>query len=67
MTGGEPERLAAVLERSRALGFLGPRPVEPQIEHARLFWSALSDGWPAAAAGLVADLGAGAGCPRCRC
>lgn len=66
--GGGPEAagpggLGAVLERSRELGFLGPGPIEPQIDHARLFWSALGDGWSGAGAGLVADLGAGGGLP----
>lgn len=56
-------RLVAVLERARALGFLGPGAVEPQIEHARLFWEALRAGWPEAGAAVVADLGAGGGLP----
>lgn len=55
--------LAGVLDRARALGFLGPGPIEGQIAHARLFWEALAAEWPEAGGGLVADLGAGGGLP----
>lgn len=55
--------LARVLERSRALGFLGPGPIDRQIAHARLFWEALAADWPEASGALVADLGAGGGLP----
>lgn len=55
--------LVRVLERSRALGFLGPGDVEPQIGHALLFWEALRSGWPEADGATVADLGAGGGLP----
>lgn len=58
--GGE---LVRVLERSRALGFLGPGAVEAQIGHALRFWEALATGWPDADDALVADLGAGGGLP----
>lgn len=57
------ETLVRVLARSRALGFLGPGEVQPQIDHALLFWEALAAGWPPAAGALVADLGAGGGLP----
>ena len=57
--------LIRVLERSRALGFLGPGAVEVQIGHALQFWDALAADWPEAEAGgaLMADLGAGGGLP----
>ncbi len=55
--------LARVLERSRALGFLGPGPIDAQIAHARLFWEALAADWPEAGGSLMADLGAGGGLP----
>lgn len=50
-------RLCAVLEESRALGLLGPGPVEPHIDHARAYLGAL-DG-----ALEVLDLGSGGGLP----
>lgn len=50
--------LADVLERSRAVGFLGPGPVTPHIEHAAQFGRALGS-----AGGRFADLGAGGGVP----
>jgi 16S rRNA (guanine527-N7)-methyltransferase len=52
------EALRAVLEESRALGFLGPGPVEAHVEGAR----ALADvvGMPD---GRVLDLGSGGGVP----
>lgn len=51
-----------VLDRSRALGFLGPGPIEPQVAHASAYAAALSS------AGLepprrCADLGSGGGLP----
>lgn len=55
--------LSRVLERSRALGFLGPGPIDAQIAHARLFWEALAADWPDASGALAADLGAGGGLP----
>jgi 16S rRNA (guanine527-N7)-methyltransferase len=54
----DDDRLVAVLERSRALGFLGPGPVEDQIAHARGFLAAL-----AGRQGVVVDLGSGGGVP----
>jgi len=47
------------LERSRELGFLGPGPVGPHIEHARRFATALGGFRPARAL----DLGSGGGLP----
>lgn len=61
--GGRADGLARVLERSRALGFLGPGDIGPQIDHALLFWEALAAGWPDAGGAVVADLGAGGGLP----
>lgn len=55
--------LVRVLERSRALGFLGPGPVEPQVSHALLIGKALVADWPDARHAVVADLGAGGGLP----
>ena len=48
-----------LLERSRELGFLGPGPVEPHIEHARRFAAALAR----APTGRALDLGSGGGLP----
>ena len=56
--------LLEVLERAQRLGFLGPAPVEPQIDHALRFRDALQTLAPEAgvpAAGL--DLGSGGGLP----
>jgi 16S rRNA (guanine527-N7)-methyltransferase len=48
----------AVLERARELGFLGPGPLEPQIEHARGFAS-MVERTPES----FLDLGSGGGLP----
>ena len=50
--------LEEVLERSRAVGFLGPGPIDVHIEHASLFGRALG---PAEC--RFADIGAGGGVP----
>jgi 16S rRNA (guanine527-N7)-methyltransferase len=50
--------LAGVLSRARALGVLGPGPVEDHVSHALAYGAAL----PAAPA-RVLDLGSGAGVP----
>ncbi len=50
--------LAEVLERSRAVGFLGPGPLETHVEHAALFGRAIG---PAEC--RFADIGAGGGVP----
>lgn len=50
--------VTAALEESRRLGFLGARPIEEVVTHARAFVDAL-DG----VVGQVADLGAGGGVP----
>ena len=50
--------LITQLERARALGFLGPGPVESHIDHAGVFLAAVSD-----TAGVVLDLGSGGGVP----
>jgi rRNA small subunit methyltransferase G len=70
MTGGTgvrqgpgAERLVGVLERARALGFLGPGPVAGQIEHAYSFGAALAPDWEAGPNLVLADLGAGGGVP----
>ncbi len=46
------------LERARTLGFLGPGPIEPHIDHASVFGTALED-----VQGTVVDLGSGGGVP----
>lgn len=56
------EWLFRALELSRARGFLGPQPIETQIEHAdgfRLAWEATSPTAPA----RTLDLGSGGGIP----
>jgi 16S rRNA (guanine527-N7)-methyltransferase len=53
----DPE-LIAVLERSRALGFLGPGPIGDHVDHAAGFVRALVD-----LTGRVVDLGSGGGVP----
>ena len=50
--------LTSVLERARALGALGPGPVEDHIAHAQRFVDAL-----AGRTGRVLDLGSGGGIP----
>lgn len=57
MTADEPG-LSDVLERGRALGFLGPGPVAEHLAHARAYAAALGP-----VAGRVADLGSGGGVP----
>lgn len=52
------EGLHRQLERARALGFLGPGPIDAHIEHARGFVRAL-----VSMVGLVIDLGSGGGVP----
>lgn len=52
--------LEEVLERSKALGFLGPGEIEPQIAHARA-WLDVLDVLDQAA--RVLDLGSGGGLP----
>ena len=49
--------LLAVLEESRRLGFLGPGPVEPQIDHASSFLDGLTGRHD------ILDLGSGGGLP----
>lgn len=59
--GGPPGPLLAVLAEARTLGFLGPGPVLPQLEHARAFLPLLEvDGM---AEGPFLDLGSGGGIP----
>ena len=49
--------LVLVLEESRSLGFLGPGPVSPQIDHAQAFLDSLEG------QGRILDLGSGGGVP----
>lgn len=56
------EWLSSALEQSRALGFLGPGPVDAHVEHARRYveaWNELRGGTPS----NVLDLGSGGGVP----
>ena len=55
-------QLRAQLERARDLGFLGPGPVEPHIEHANGF-AAVAERGIGRAPGTLADLGSGGGVP----
>lgn len=60
-----PSHRDAVLEvlgRAQALGFLGPAPLEPQIEHALRFAAATGDALPHGPTAAL-DLGSGAGLP----
>lgn len=53
-----PDRLLAVLDRSRRLGFLGPGDVEHHVTHADAFVAAVPE-----APDRVLDLGSGGGVP----
>jgi 16S rRNA (guanine527-N7)-methyltransferase len=60
--GHSPTLLHELLADARALGFLGPGPLEPQIRHAQGFTAVarrLSEGGPV----HLADLGSGGGLP----
>jgi 16S rRNA (guanine527-N7)-methyltransferase len=50
------------LSRARELGFLGPGPLEPQVEHAQGFATAFLEFRPSPASNLL-DLGSGGGLP----
>lgn len=50
--------LQDVLERAHRLGFLGPGPIDPHVDHARAFARAVPD-----PPGQAADLGSGGGVP----
>ena len=52
--------LRAALDRARALGVLGPGPVDVHLEHAERFVRAI-EGLPSSS--VVMDLGSGAGVP----
>jgi 16S rRNA (guanine527-N7)-methyltransferase len=58
MTGPESGDLLEVLEEARALGLLGPGPVERQVEHTLDLASIIGDH-----SGRVLDLGSGGGLP----
>lgn len=61
---GEPgEALTSVLERARTLGFLGPGPIAPHIDHALAFLELLEEGDGGAPTGPFLDLGSGGGVP----
>src|SRR5690606_30803796 len=50
--------LQDVLERAHRLGFLGPGPIDPHVDHARAFARAVGE-----APDQAADLGSGGGVP----
>lgn len=56
-----PAPVSALLERSRALGFLGPQPAAHQAEHALGFWRAADS--LLAPPQRILDLGSGGGLP----
>ena len=58
-----PAGLSEVLEDARTLGFLGPGPVAPHIEHALAYLPLLAGGDGAGGAGPFVDLGSGGGVP----
>lgn len=58
LTDHQRRELLAQLGRARSLGFLGPGPVEPHLDHALVFVDALH-----AVSGTVVDLGSGGGLP----
>ncbi len=67
-TSGELEPIQRVLIQARALGLLGPGPIEPHIDHAQGFARALSHGQPPDSGSVaqprrVVDLGSGGGLP----
>ncbi len=60
--GHSPAHLHEVLGEARALGFLGPGPLEPQIRHAQGF-AAIGRRLSPAGSPRVIDLGSGGGLP----
>lgn len=58
-----PAALTEVLEEARTLGFLGPGPIGPHIEHAIAYLPLLEAGARAGDAGPFVDLGSGGGVP----
>ena len=55
--------LRELLTEARALGFLGPGPLEPQIEHAEGFAAIAQDLWGRSSSTSLVDLGSGGGLP----
>ena len=60
--GHSPTVLHQLLSEARIAGFLGPGPIEPQLEHAEGFRAVARRLAPAGPVSLV-DLGSGAGLP----
>jgi 16S rRNA (guanine527-N7)-methyltransferase len=60
--GHSPTPLHALLTEARALGFLGPGPLDPQIRHAQGF-AAIARRLSGRHAGRLVDLGSGGGLP----
>ena len=64
--GRSPTPLRELLAEARALGFLGPGPLDPQIRHAQGFAAIarrLSEDRAGDGAGRLVDLGSGGGLP----
>lgn len=59
---GDDDALRATLRESQRLGFLGARPIEDVLAHARVFVRAL-DGGASRAGSTIVDLGSGGGVP----
>ncbi len=61
MSAARPAALYEVLEGARAIGLLGPGPVEPHVDHAIAFLEMLDEG--AGRRSPIVDLGSGGGVP----
>ena len=62
MASPEMAGVEAVLAKSRALGFLGPGAIGPQVSHAAAFVEAAAEALPSSPANVI-DLGSGGGLP----
>jgi 16S rRNA (guanine527-N7)-methyltransferase len=60
--GRSPTQLYQLLSEARAAGFLGPGPIEPQLEHAQGF-AAIGRRLASAGPATLVDLGSGGGLP----
>ena len=55
--------LRCLLTEARDLGFLGPGPVDAQLEHADAFAEAVESAWTSSPPSTMVDLGSGGGVP----
>ncbi len=55
--------LRRLLTEARGLGFLGPGPIDVQLEHADAFAEAVETAWTPSSASALVDLGSGGGVP----